>query len=343
MTDLLNYSSTLQLISQSEKISIISHINPDGDSIGATLALYIYLSKKGLKVQVIAPSAIPGFLKWMPEISDIIIGNRQKEKAETILQSSDLIICVDFNSTNRAGKLSDVLKNSKAKKILIDHHPNPVVEEFDSIISKTETSSTSELVYDFIVFSGDNNLIDKNIASCIYTGIITDTGSLSYNCNHVSSYHAVADLLSLGIDGASIHDKIYNENTEDRIRLLGHCLKNRMVVNTDLSFAYIYLTTDDLNQFNYRIGDTEDVVNIPLSIKGIHLSALFTEREEHIRLSLRSKGEFSVNDFVRKYFEGGGHKNAAGANSYVSMEKTIEIFEDAVLANKELIINSAER
>lgn len=342
MPDLLNYSKAKQLISQSKKISIVSHINPDGDCIGASLALYIYLLKKGYNVQVTAPSVVPGFLKWMPDIADIIIGSRHQENAGKILLEADLIICVDFNSTSRAGKLSDALKKSPGKKILIDHHPDPVTDEFDCLISKTETSSTSELIYDFIVYSGDKGLIDSAIASCIYTGIITDTGSLSYNCNHVSSYHAVGELLSLGIDGASIHDKIYNDNTENRIRLLGHCLKNRMVVKTALSFAYIYLTTDDLNQFNYQVGDTEDVVNVPLSIKGINLSALFTEREGHIRLSLRSKGEFSVNDFVRKYFEGGGHKNAAGANSYLSMEKTIEIFEEAVHTYKEEIIKSVK-
>jgi len=279
----------------------------------------------------------------MPGIDNVLIGDNQLEQASKALSESDLIFCVDFNAVKRAGSLSKALENSKAKRILIDHHPEPQSDEFVCMISTSETSSTSELIYQFIVENGDSSLIDKGIASCLYTGIITDTGSFSYNCNHISSYQAIAALLATGIDGAVIHNNIYSNNSEDRIRLLGHCLRNRLVVHPELAAAYIYLTKDDLTEFRYRVGDTEDVVNIPLSISGINLSALFTERDGHIRLSLRSKGEFSVNDFVRKIFDGGGHKNAAGANSYVSMEKTIEIFTEEARLNKEAIFNSTKR
>lgn len=342
LPDLLNYTRAFDLLKESKRICIISHINPDGDSIGASLSLYHYLKKRNFEVSVIAPSEIPGFLQWIKGVNEIVIGEVQPLEAGEILSGSDLIFCVDFNSLKRAGATSKALIEAKAKKILIDHHPNPTETEFDCMISEIDISSTSELIYEFIIQAGDTDLIDKDIAAALYTGIITDTGSFSYNCNHISSYNVVADLLSRGIDGAQLHNLIYNNNSEDRIRLLGHCLKSRLIVLPDLSTAYVYLTKEDLTQFNYRVGDTEDVVNIPLSINGINLSGLFTERDGLIRISLRSKGEFSVNDFIRKYFEGGGHKNAAGANSYVSIEETIDVFVNAVKNHKNQIINSSK-
>lgn len=334
------YVQTSELIKKSESIMIISHINPDGDSVGASLALYKYLFLKGNTVSIAVPSEIPAFLKWLEGSEELIVGEFDKEKAISKLQNADLIFCVDFNSTERTGVLSEALKSSAAIKIMIDHHPDPVRSEFHCIISTVETSSTSELVYDFIVSMGDKFLINKAMAECIYAGIITDTGSLSYSCNYVSTYHILAELLDLGIDGAEIHNRVYNTYTEDRLRLLGHCLNDRLVVMHEFNAAFIYLTKEDLNRFNYKVGDTEDVVNMPLSIKGINLSAFFTERDGYIRISLRSKGDFSVNDFVRKYFSGGGHKNAAGANSYLSMQESIAVFRSAVEENKTRIMAS---
>lgn len=338
-TDL--YLQASELIKRAEIIMIISHINPDGDSVGASLALYKYLSLKGKTVSIAVPSEIPRFLKWLEGTDDLIVGEFEKERAISNLKNADLILCIDFNSTERTGVLSEALQSSAAIKIMIDHHPDPVRPEFQCIISTVETSSTSELVYDFIVAIGDKSFINKAMAECIYTGIITDTGSLSYSCNNVTTYQILAELLDLGIDGAEIHNNVYNTYTEDRLRLLGHCLNDRLVVMHEYNAAYIYLTNEDLNRFNFKVGDTEDVVNMPLSIKGINLSAFFTERDGYIRISLRSKGDFSVNDFVRKHFSGGGHKNAAGANSYVSMNETIAIFKSAVEEMKTQIKASA--
>ena len=316
-----------ELISQSKKIIITCHANPDGDAIGSSLAMYHYLKKKELEVYVIVPNRFPSFLSWLPGNEEIIFYNESKIRSKSLIKEADLIFCLDFNTLKRLEGLRSPVEKSEAKKILIDHHLQPNREQFDYIRSRTTTSSTAELIYEFIFEMGDQALLNKEIAECIYTGIITDTGSFSFACNHESTYLVTAALINLGVDGEYIHRLVYDTYSEDRMRLLGYSLSNKLIILKELHTAYICLSKEDLNRFNYQVGDTEGLVNYALSIKGVHLAILITERDSFIRLSFRSKGSFSVNELASKYFKGGGHRNAAGGNSYISMDKTIEKLE----------------
>lgn len=313
------------LLQQSRKIVITTHTNPDGDAIGSGLALLGYLSKKGHSVDFIIPDPDPAFLHWMPFHEKVIVYKHENEKCSGLIREAELIFCVDFNSLGRLNSAENDFRNSGAKKILIDHHTNPS-GDFDLLVSETKTSSTSELIYDFIDLAGDRELIDTAIATCIYAGIITDTGSFSYSCNYEKTYLITADLYRKGIDGEHIHRLVYDTYSENRLRLLGFAISEKLVVLPDFHAAYISLTREELERFHHQIGDTEDIVNYALSIAGINIAALFYEREEIIKVSLRSKGNFSVNDIARSYFNGGGHINAAGANCPMTLQETVDIF-----------------
>jgi phosphoesterase RecJ-like protein len=302
-------------------------MNPDGDAIGASLALYGYFHKTGHDVHVMIPDPDPGFLHWMPFHDQILVFSRQAAECEMIIAGSELIFSVDYNSLGRLNSAGDLVRKSAATKILIDHHTSPA-GDFDLLISETKTSSTSELIYDFIEARGDAELIDKEIAECIYTGIITDTGSFSYACNYVKTYLITADLYRKGIDGEHIHRLVYDTYSENRLRLLGFSISEKLVVLQEYHAAYISLSKADLDRFNHQIGDTEDVVNYALSIDGVSLAALFVERDGMVKLSLRSKGNFPVNEMASKYFNGGGHMNAAGANCSMTLDETIAIFRN---------------
>ncbi len=328
--DTKQLSEIKKLLGYTKNIVITTHINPDGDAIGSSLALYHYLIKKGHTVNVIIPNNYPDFLSWMPESENIIIfNNDNKKKCLEIIDKADILFCLDFNDISRLDKLGKIVEKSNCIKILIDHHPEPK-KYFDFIISKVDTSSTAELIYDFIIDLGDKPLITKTIAECIYVGIVTDTGSFSYSCNYEKTYLITAELIRLGVDGARIHNFVYDTFSENRLRLLGFCLSERLKVLKEYCTAYIYLTRKDLKKFNFQIGDTENIVNYALSLKGISLAALFTEKEAYVKISLRSKGNFSVNDFVRKYFKGGGHNKAAGGRSDMTLNETIKKFESVL-------------
>ncbi len=329
----MDYSSVTEILKQSKNILITSHTNPDGDAIGSSLALYNLLNKLGFNVSACIPNNIPGFLKWMTNCDKILIYKNDSEKIKKAAEEAEIIFCLDYNDLHRLEGMSESIINSKAVKILIDHHPE-VKNDVDYKFSTTETSSTSELIYEFIKGIGYEDLIDKEIAECIYAGIITDTGSLSYLCNCKSTYLIIAKLIGLGIDGKRIHQLVYDTFSENRIRLLGYSLCERLQVLKEYSTAYIYLSRVDLKKYKYQVGDTEGLVNYALSIEGIRFAALFTERGNVVRISFRSKDNFKVNDFAIKHFEGGGHDNAAGANSYISLEKTIEKFENLLLEYK---------
>ena len=323
-----------ELLGAPRKILITTHTNPDGDAIGSSLAMYGYLSKKGHDVSIMIPDKDPEFLSWMPFHASLLVYSDQMELCLEKIDRAEVIFCLDYNGLGRLSGAETPVRNSRAVKILIDHHRDPG-PDFNYMISITETSSTSELVYEFIAGLGDKDLIDNDIAACIYTGIITDTGSFSYSCNYEKTYLITADLYRKGIDGEHIHHLVYDTYSEERLRLLGFSISEKLVVLNEFHTAYIYLSKEDLDRFNYKIGDTEDVVNYALSIDGINLAALFSEREGVVRISLRSKGNFSVNEIARKYFNGGGHVNAAGANSYASMEETVRIFVDMLQEYKE--------
>ena len=320
-------------ILQAINIVIVTHTNPDGDAVGSSLGFYLFLLKfnPNAKIKVIVPNDFPSFLKWMPANKGILIYQGNEKAAILEIEEADLCFCLDFNSLKRTDKLSSFLEVSKAYKILIDHHPQPDTN-FDIMISNIASSSTSELIYDVINALSGIQIIDKEIASCLYAGIMTDTGSFSYSCRRPETYLIVAELIRKGIDSELIHRRIYDTYSENRMRLLGFCLSERMKVLNDLHTAYIFLTQDDLNRFNHQNGDTEGVVNYALSIEGIVLAVLFTEKEDKIRISMRSKGEFSVNDFARSHFQGGGHKNASGGDSFISMKDTLIYFE-SILKN----------
>jgi phosphoesterase RecJ-like protein len=324
-----------KILSITKKIAIVTHINPDGDAIGSALAMLFYLKQKNHQVKVITPNDIPVFLKWMPGIAEINVNSIDPLAANEAIKEAEVIFCLDFNSLKRIEKLGEAYKQSDALKILIDHHIEP--EGFsDYIFSNTKTSSTAEIVYEFIERMGDIELIDQKIAASLYVGIATDTGSFSFSCNYSRTYEIVADLVKQGIDAEHIHRLVYDTYSEDRMRLLGYCLSKKMTVFSKHNTAYISLTKKELEQFNHQTGDTEGVVNFPLSIGNVKMAVLFIEKEDHIRISMRSKGDLDVNSIARKYFDGGGHKNAAGANSYLSMEQTINKF---VKLLPELIFN----
>ena len=320
-----------------KEIVISTHVNPDGDALGSSLAMFNYLSKKGHKVNVIVPNNYPDFLSWLPGSNNIIILENQLDKCNKLIRNADIIFSLDYNSLDRVKKIKDEIINSDAIKVLIDHHPNPEMDQFNFVYSTTNTSSASELVYEVICKLGDKKLIDIKIAECIYTGIITDTGSFSYLCNNENTYLIAGNLIKLGVDGENIHRLVYDDFSANRLKLLGYCLSEKLKVIDEYSTAFIYLSAADLKKFNYQVGDTEDVVNYPLSMKNIKMSALFTEKENVVRISFRSKGDFHVNEIAKEHFEGGGHKNAAGGDSYLSLEDTISKFEKLLpLYKKEL-------
>lgn len=318
------------LEAKNNHIAIVSHVNPDGDAVGSTMGLYHFLKKDLQKnVDVILPGNFPSFLGWIPGSEKIIIADKEMDKAFQSLEKADIIFCLDFNDTERTGVLSQPLQKAAADKFLIDHHPNPNYE-FSYHISNINVSSTAELVYELIVSLGKQHLIDITIAQCLYTGIITDTGSFSYACNNPRTYYITGHFINLGLDGEHIHRMIYDNYSEDRIRLLGQCLSQNLRTLPEYATAYIFLSQSDLQRYSYSEGDSEGVVNYALSIKGISLAAIFIERKDQIKISFRSEGDVNVNSLARRYFNGGGHKNASGGSSTQSLSDTIGHFEQLI-------------
>lgn len=322
------------LITKPLRILITTHSNPDGDAIGASLALAMYLKKKNHTVEVMVPDPYPDFLAWMKGHEEILVYSAVPDACATAIDRAELIFSVDYNNLGRLNDAAALVQKSKAVKVLIDHHLNPS-DEFDYKISISRTSSSSELIYNFIEALGDLNLLDKSIAECIYCGIITDTGSLSYACNYVRTYLIVAELVRLGIDGEHLHRLIYDTYSESRLRLLGLSVSDRLVVLPEYHTAYITLSKEDLERFDHQVGDTEGVVNYGLSIKNINLAALFMERDGIVKVSLRSKGNFAVNAVAAEYFNGGGHRNAAGANCTTTLDETVAKFLEILPAYQE--------
>jgi bifunctional oligoribonuclease and PAP phosphatase NrnA len=315
-------------------VCIITHMNPDGDAIGSSLGLYLWLCNAGFsQVEVIVPNPYPVFLQWMKGNERVINALYKPHKANRIINNANVIFCLDFNGLSRADKLGEYASGSKAARILIDHHPQPE-NEFDVVFSDTASSSTAELVYEFIHAMNGDRFMDRFVAECLYAGIVTDTGSFSYGCNGPRTFEITAGLIALGVDGAGIHQKIYSTYSANRLRLLGHCLSERLVVMEDHHTAYISLSKEDLKRFHYQVGDTEGVVNYAMSIENIHLAALFVENTDHVRISFRSAGKADVNVFARKFFNGGGHQNAAGGKCFDSLSETLLRFESLIKSGK---------
>ncbi|MEE9372387.1 MAG: bifunctional oligoribonuclease/PAP phosphatase NrnA [Saprospiraceae bacterium] len=307
-------------------IAIIVHRNPDGDALGSGLGLALFLKKKGHSVQVILPSEYPPIFEFLPTIKDTIVFDLNPQRTVEILTNAELIFCLDFNSLDRIEKIAPILLNLKKKTyIMIDHHLDP--EPFaDYVLSEPEASSTSELIFDFIQKLDEKKRMDVDIGTCLFTGIITDTGSFKYATNP-NTYHVAAELKKLGVDDYQLQDNIFNAWTERQMVLLGHCLRNRMEIIPEYATGIIYLDASDYKKYQISRGDTEGVVNYILMIKGIKVALFIRDMHGSVRMSLRSKGSISVQDIARNHFRGGGHKNASGGSSKESIPKTIETFK----------------
>lgn len=327
------------LLTNPQRIVIIPHKNPDGDAIGSTLGFFHYLKGKGHKVHVISPNDYPKFLKWMPGNELILNFEKEANQALNILMEATVIFTLDFNDLSRVGQMQVFLEKSTAAFVMIDHHQEP--SNYAQIVySDVTMSSTCEMVYNFIEYLGDRERITSEIANCLYTGIMTDTGSFKYSATTSRTHRVVADLIDKGAQTTAIHNKIYDTNTPERLHLLGCALKN-MVILEAYKTAYITLSQEELDSFNYKKGDTEGFVNYGLTLEGIRFAVIFIENKEEgiIKISFRSEGKFSVNEFARKHFNGGGHDNAAGGKSDLSMKETIANFV-AVLDPYKEILNS---
>jgi bifunctional oligoribonuclease and PAP phosphatase NrnA len=328
-----------KILDKDKRIVIFSHVNPDGDAVGSAQGLYHYLKSTIPQVTVVLPNNFPAFLNWIPENEKILQFDSQTIEATEVIQKADILFYCDFNDPNRIEKISEIVKTTNSIKIMIDHHPEPV-DFADFMISDTSVSSTSELIYEFISLLETVKPKGKAIADCLMAGIITDTGLFNHNSENRRTFEIVADLLDMGADKKFIIQKIYNEYPYDRMRLLGNSLHNRLKFYPEFATAFIYLPKEDLIDFNHQMGDTEGFVNIPLSIGGVKFSALFIEKEDQIKISFRSNGNFDVNQFARKYYHGGGHKNASGGKSYESLNNTIDQFVQQLEQYKKEITSS---
>ncbi len=322
------------LLDKPLKLVITMHQKPDPDAMGSSLALAAVLKKLGHDVTVISPTNWAEFLKWMPGARQVIDYEATPERAELALEMADWIFCLDFNALHRTKHLAGKLASAKATRILIDHHQQPEVSVFSYGISDTSKSSTSEMVYDWIVGGGYTDLIDNDIASCLYAGIIGDTGSFRFPATSAAVHEMVAALKKKGLVHTKIHEHLYDNFLEDRLRFIGHVLLHRMEVFYELNTALITIPKNDLLRYNIRTGDTEGLVNYPLSIQGIKMAALVIDRDEERKWSFRSKGDFDVNTFARKYFNGGGHYNASGGRSSVSLSDAVAEFKKAIKDNE---------
>ena len=318
------------MLNQPFKAVITAHQKPDGDAMGSTLGLYHFLKQLGHEVTVISPTNWAQFLDWMPGVDQVIDFEANKNEASQIVANADYVFCLDFNILHRTKHLEPIIRDSKALKILIDHHQQPDTPSFAYGISDVKMSSTCEMVYDFIVQSGHSNLINLDIATCLYTGLMTDTGSFRFPSTTASVHKIVAHLKELGLQHAKIHENIYDNSTEGRLKFMGNAFLNRMTVLPEFKTAVMAIPKSDIYKFELKTGDTEGLVNYLLSIEGIKFAAILIDREEERKWSFRSKGNFDVNIFARTHFEGGGHANAAGGRSSKSVDETFDDFKNII-------------
>lgn len=332
-----NIAQLKSLLSIPKDIVITSHRNPDGDAIGSSLATYLYLNKLGHTVRVIFPSEYPDFVAWMPDAEKITIYDIEPERSEELVGKADIIFCLDYNSLDRIDKLGEVIaQRSEVTLVMIDHHLFPDIQA-DFQISETKASSTCELIYEFITMMEDLDKLDVDIAECIYTGLVTDTGSFKYSTSP-RLFSIASKLLEAGVDDSKIQDIIFNSQDEKYLRLLGHCLINRMEILPEFKTGIIWLNRSDYEQFDIQRGDTEGIVNYLLKLKGVKIAAFITEQPTIVKLSLRSKGNISVQEIAQKHFKGGGHKNASGGSSYSTLKGTINKLKQILPHYKEMIL-----
>lgn len=333
--------ATLKLIREGlqgqKNIVITTHFKPDGDALGSALGLFHWLIKRGHQVDVIVPSDFPYFLDWMPGRESVMIYTEQRETADQLIQKADIIFCLDFNALSRINEMKDAVASATGLRFMIDHHLEP--EGFDDVrLWDSSAAATAQLVYRFIKDEMQaQEEINEEIATCLYTGIMTDTGSFRFRSTTVEIHRIIADLIEKGAKNWKIHENIYNTNTEKRLRFLGHCLINRLEVMQEFNTAFFVIPKKDLIDFEIGTGDTEGLVNYALSIQGIRFAVLIIERQEAIKLSFRSIGDFPCNEFSKAHFNGGGHLNAAGGNSSDSLSSVVEKFRTIIPQYRNLL------
>ena len=325
-----NLEAFKELIEIPKDVVITTHQKPDADALGSSLGLAAYLTKKGHRVHVISPTDYPEFLHWMQGHQEVIIYNEGNEKrSERLVKEADIVFCLDFSNLHRIDALGNSIREATAIKVVIDHHLEP--EDFaDYLLWSTEAAATAELLFGLIVDIGDQALIDKDIAECLYAGIMTDTGSFKHPNTTQNIFRVSAELMGHGADPARVAKLIYDNNSVDRLKFIGFTLSERLKIIPEYKTAYFVISTDDLKRFDSKNGDTEGLVNYALSIKDIKLAAIIIARADEVKLSFRSIGDFSVNELARTHFNGGGHKNASGGKSDLSLQETVAKFESVL-------------
>ena len=319
-----------------KRIVIIPHINPDGDAIGSSLGLNDILNNAGFESHVIVPNDFPVYLNWLGSAGVPLIYEQSSEQCHKLIDQADALFFLDFNDVKRMGKLEEYLRTNTKKVILIDHHPDPQIKA-DFMFSDTNVSSTAELVYDFVDAMDMLDHLGVNGANALLTGIIADTGSFSHNSSRPPMYRVVGELIERGADKEKINESLYNNFSEKRMRLLGYCLSEKMEIFPQYRTALIWLSAEELKRFDFHPGDTEGFVNYPLSVKGVVFSAFFMEKHDQVKISFRSKGNFPTNDFSGVHFSGGGHRNASGGETKLSMADALSLFRELLPQYSELL------
>lgn len=320
----------LQTLKSAKQVIVSSHKSPDGDSVGSSLAVYHWLLNNQIPAVVIHTDRAPEYISWVPKYEDVLVYDEQPEEVKQLVLASDVLLCLDYNDPSRVGnELAEVYQTFSGTVLMIDHHLFPA-EFFQYAISDTSASSTAELVLRWMNDTNQSDQLDQNIATCLYLGIMTDTGSFRFPSVTANLHREVGQLLDTGIQHASIHERVFDTNTIDRMRLRGYCLSEKLVILEDLKVGYASMTEEELQRFNYQKGDTEGLVNQILSIKGVMMAVFFSEKDGLIKISFRSKGDYKVNEMARLHFDGGGHMYASGGASTATMNETIERFVTVV-------------
>ncbi|MER3499322.1 MAG: DHH family phosphoesterase [Chitinophagaceae bacterium] len=325
------------LLDQPRKVVITTHQKPDADAMGSSLGLYHFLKQFDHQLTVISPTNWANWVDWMPGADKVLDWEKQRPIAEEALNEAEWLFCLDFNHFSRTKTLAEKLVSLTCTKILIDHHEEPDEKSFDYGISDPTRSSTCELIYDFILASGYKDKITTEVAECIYAGVVADTGSFRFPSVSANVHRLVADLKDKGLLHTPVHEALYDNFLENRLRFIGNVLLNRMEIFYEYNTALIAIPKSDLLKYGIKTGDTEGLVNYPMSIQGIKLVALCIDRDEERKWSFRSKGSFDCNTFARKYFEGGGHFNAAGGRSNDSLQETVKKFKQVLKENASLL------
>ena len=319
------------ILNNQPKVFIVTHKSPDGDAMGSSLGLAGVLKKKGCDVTVVAPTEYPKFLRWIKGNEEVLVWGENNNQIIKSAEEADVLFCLDFNALHRIDEVGDLVAKAKGKKVMIDHHQQP--DDFaDLMISDTSASSTAEMVYEFVENIGDDGLVDGDIGEALYCGIMTDTGSFRFPSTTVRTHRVAGEIIAKGADHAIVHRRIYDSNTQRRLKLLGYCLMNMEVLD-GLKTAIIKISKEDHKTFNIQKGDSEGIVNYGLSMPHIQCSVFFREDKDIVKISFRSKDDYNVNEFARKYFNGGGHVNAAGGMSKDSLEETVARFKKIISEN----------